>query len=581
MSSYVTVGQNLPLSLDVQVNVSVAQVLQALNLSILCVTCENLGLLPDANRIRFYSDADSVGSDFGTTSEPYFAALAFFGQSPRPQQMAVAEVFLSAQSAILLAAPMSTSQITALRAVTNGNMSLNINGTNYDIEGMDFSGDTTLSQIQSTIQNALEGTGKYGISGTATGTFQAGETISQASSTATAVVDVPVPASGHGPLIVSSVTGVPDDHHTWTGESSDATFAPSTIPVAVSAVPATCSVVTLPGGTPQLAIKSTATGPITIANPVDSGVGTFVGDDLNFTSAAGANALPGYTPTNIASELTNVQNAAAASGQFLYGWCFGASLRVPAIQEVAASWALAQQYAFMPLVSNDPSAVNPVYTSDIGSMLKGTQNKRVMLQYHNNSQQYPDVSVLALMLSVNYRLKDSTLIPMFKALPGIDPVPMTMTQYNALIAKGYNVYVGMGYGTIDIERTGQVPASGWWMDTVINMDNFANELVVNVYNVFLRNGKVPYTSGGQLLLVDACMDTGYQYTYNGTFADRQVEDLTQKSGYSIVPAVQVNPTPIWMSTSAQRISRVGPPIGMVCQDAGAIQSISINVQLVE
>jgi hypothetical protein len=509
MPSYVTVGQNLPLSLDVQVNVSVAQVIQALDLTVLClVSSQSLGLLPDANRIRFYSDADSVGNDFGTTSEPYLAALAFFAQSPKPTQMAVGQAFMTPQPGMLVAAPLTAAQITALELVTDGNLKLTFAGVDYYLDGLNFSGDNTLTEIAATIQSAL--------------------------------------TAGTSPI--------------------------------------SCSVVTFAGGVQQIVIQTTGTGPTeTVTFPTTTGTPgtTFVGDDLNLTLAAGGDALNGYTAASIEDELTNIANAAAASGQFVYGWCLGQSLRTPAVQEAAAAWALAQQYAFMSLVSNDANASNPSYTSDIGSQLQGTQNKRVMLQYHNNVQQYPDVSVLALMLSVDYRGKDSTIVPMFKALPGISPVPLTLTQYNALIAKGYNVYVGMGNGTIDIERTGQVPASGWWMDTVINMDNFSNDLTANIYNVFLRNGKIPYTPRGQLLLVDPCVDTGNQYTYNGSFADRQVEDDTQKSGYSTVPAVQVNPTPIYQATTAQRASRVGPPIAMVVQDAGAMQGIAVNVTLVE
>ena len=158
-------------------------------------------------------------------------------------------------------------------------------------------------------------------------------------------------------------------------------------------------------------------------------------------------------------------------------------------------------------------------------------------------------------------------------------VTITETQYSALKAKGYNVYTDMG-GGIYTEREGSVPQSGWWMDTVINIANFVEDLGVNVYNAFLRNKKIPYTRPGQLMLVDPCKDTGEQYVYNGSFADREVQDPTQKQGISITPAVQVNPTPVSMASAGDRVSRIGPPIGMIVQDAGAIHSIAINVDLV-
>ena len=111
------------------------------------------------------------------------------------------------------------------------------------------------------------------------------------------------------------------------------------------------------------------------------------------------------------------------------------------------------------------------------------------------------------------------------------------------------------------------------------MDNFSEDLSLNVFNVFLRNAIVPYTLPGQMLLVDACKDTGNQYVFNGTFADREEADLS-KAGTTIVPAVQVIPTPLANMTASDRVSRTGPPIQMIVQLAGAIESIAINVQVV-
>ena len=58
MADYVTAATNLPRSLDVQISVSNPQTAVRTDLSTLCVACESIGLLPDANRIRFYSDLD-------------------------------------------------------------------------------------------------------------------------------------------------------------------------------------------------------------------------------------------------------------------------------------------------------------------------------------------------------------------------------------------------------------------------------------------------------------------------------------------------------------------------------------------
>ncbi len=82
------------------------------------------------------------------------------------------------------------------------------------------------------------------------------------------------------------------------------------------------------------------------------------------------------------------------------------------------------------------------------------------------------------------------------------------------------------------------------------------------------------------MLAEAGHNVGDLYTYNGTFADRDVQDSTKKSGYTTVPAVQVNPAKIYLSSAADRAGRIGPPISMVVQESGGIHEIAINVDLV-
>jgi hypothetical protein len=282
--------------------------------------------------------------------------------------------------------------------------------------------------------------------------------------------------------------------------------------------------------------------------------------------------------SDIAHELDLLKAAAKAIGTYVYGWALEKTLRVLGTQEAAATWALAN-VAIMPLVTNDTEAYDPASTTDLGAALKVTANRRAPTIYHDTVNDYPDVSILAYMLSVNYGLQNSTVTAKFKKLPGITTVNITETQWAALKAKGYNCYTYVGNSSLTY-REGTTEDTDWYMDSVINLDNFVEDLSVNVYNVFLRNKKVPYTRAGQVLLVDACKNTGDQYVYNGTFAAREVADDTQKSGYTTLPAVLVNPTPIYRATAADRAARIAPPIQMVVQEAGAIHSVALAVEVV-
>ena len=501
---YVTTNLSLPRSLDVQISLSKAQAESRTDLSILCVACEDLGFFPNTNRIRFYSTIEAVEQDFVAGTEAHFAASAFFSQSPHAPVMAIGEVFLDEQPAVVASAALTDAEIAAIAAVTTGSMDVTYGPrtgpATQTFTGMDFSGVTTIEGVAAVI---------------------------------------------------------------------DAAFG----------VGLSCTVKTWPGGSKRLVISTVAVGDdTTITHPIASGEGVFVGALLNLTSAKGGSAMNGYTPTGIADELSSIAGAANAAGKFVYGWCLGASLRDVDVQTAAAAWALTRT-AFMPLVTNDFWALDPTDEEDLGSVLAATGNKRAVALYHDNEQRYPDVSILAYMLHVNYKLPDSTVTAKFKTLPGIETVQLTETEWIVLQGKGYNTYTAIGNDARTF-RDGITEDTNWFMDTVINMDNFVEDLSVNIYNVFLRNKKIPYTRTGQMLLVDACKDTGYQYTFNGTFADREELDSTSKSGYAIIPAVQVIPTAIALMTAADRAGRTGPPIQMVVQEAGAIHSVAVNVELV-
>jgi Mu-like prophage tail sheath protein gpL len=500
---YVVADRSLPRSLDVQISLSRPQTETRTLLNIMCVACEDLGFLPDASRVRFYSTIEAVEEDFAPGTEAHFAASAFFAQTPRATTMAIGEVFLDAQPGQLVMGSLGASDIATLELIVDGNLELTIGGTGYDVNGITFDGVSTLAGIASAIQTAIT----------------------------------------------------------------------------TAAAPATCAVRTFPGGDQRVVITSTATGDAaTMAFPITTGTGTFLGTALKATEALGGKALNGYTPAGIADELSSILNAANMAGKFLYGWCLGASLRDASIQEDAAAWALART-AIMPLVTNDALALDSTYDEDLASVVYATGNRRAVLLYHDNPQRYPDVSILAYMLHVNYQLINSTVTAKFKELPGVETVQLTETEWSILQEKGYNTYTAVGNDSRTY-RDGTTGAPSWYMDTVINLDNFVEDLSVAVYNVFLRNKKVPYTRLGQMLLVDACRDVGAQYTYNGTFADREIPDAKSKSGVAILPAVGIFPTPISQMSVADRASRIGPPIQLTVQEAGAIHSVAINVDVV-
>ena len=286
-------------------------------------------------------------------------------------------------------------------------------------------------------------------------------------------------------------------------------------------------------------------------------------------------ATNGYTPGTFDTELDLIAQAARCGGRFVYGWCLDVAYRDSANQELAAAWAQARR-AWMPLVSNSPLAWDSASTTDIGPVCKTAGRYRVSPIYHDNANYYPDAALLALMLSVNYAQRKSTITGKFKDLVGIPIVGLTESQWITLESKGYNTFTLTG-NTSRVFRDGDTSHPSWYIDDLINLDNFAEQLQVAEYNVFLRNGKVGYNAEGVTLLQDALTQICERFVFNGTLSERPVLDAAETTGVRLDPPYRIDFTQIELMTVADRAARVGPPCVISANLTGAIHSIEIAV----
>ena len=315
---------------------------------------------------------------------------------------------------------------------------------------------------------------------------------------------------------------------------------------------------------------------VSVLAPVNPTTGTDISGAGFLNGQAGtAVVVPGYTPGNLVSELNIIAQAVRCGGTFVYGWALDKKYRDTADQIAAGQWAGART-AIMPLISNSPIAWDANSATDLGPSIKALGLYRAWPFYHDQADFYPDMAQLAVMLSVNYAQKNSTITAKFKDLVGIPIVGITETQWQVLQSKGYNSFTLTG-NTARTFRDGTTGNVSWFMDDVTNLDNFVEELQVAEYNVFLRNGKVPYTVQGQALLQEGLQTVCERYIFNGTLAERQVSDLTKVGGVRTDPAYTITPSPIQLQTASDRSARIGPPFVIDANLAGAIHSIAINL----
>ena len=95
------IASNLPLSIDVNVEISLAQTEIATDMTMACLLTPGV-TWPSESRLRFYDDLAAFTGDTGVSTEgTYYKALVdFFSQTPRPQQVAVARVVTASVPAV-------------------------------------------------------------------------------------------------------------------------------------------------------------------------------------------------------------------------------------------------------------------------------------------------------------------------------------------------------------------------------------------------------------------------------------------------------------------------------------------------
>lgn len=179
------------------------------NLTPLAAASRNFGALlvmgsslviDTSERIRQYSTLDEVATDFGTTAPEYLAADLFFSQSPQPSLLYVGVFAQAATHARLQGGVLSTAEqsLSNFTAVTTGAIAILIDGVAADEADIDFSGDTNLNGVASTLTTALAGKGTV----TWDATYQRFVLTSATAGSASSVGFATVPGSGTdiGPL---------------------------------------------------------------------------------------------------------------------------------------------------------------------------------------------------------------------------------------------------------------------------------------------------------------------------------------------------------------------------------------------
>ena len=600
---------SLPRSLDVPVSLSRSVAETATDMTMMCFVTPGVAFPPGNDRVQFFSTFEAVQGAVPENSEAIFAAQAFFNRSDRPQTMCIGRVFTAPTNGALVSGSVTLSN---LASVQNGGFTISVGDTSYTVANLTFGLNPTMADVTrqlnaqmsafaDTVANAdgksvtitTNATGDgadISYAGTPTEFTDVSTLLKLTSATGASIAEgqASTPAKlTSGEITLADLYNVTDGAMTLDMNGATvnlyglnfATYGSSlTLNEVVQILTAAIGSNGLVEVSGQSIVISTSQqgADVTIGYASSASSITDLSSILALTQSTAASRIDGYTPGGLVSEVALIQTAARCAGRSVFAWTLDRQYRDTQDQKDFADWAEAQDQAYFSACTNSVQAYNTADTTNIGFYAHNKGYIKTSVMYHNNPQVYPDVSYAALALSVNYALENSTLTMKFKQLTGIETVPLTETQLSSLKARRINTYVSMGNSS-SVVREGVQSADSWFTDSHVNLSNYKEELQVEVFNVFMRNKKVKYTSAGQDLLVSAAAKINNRYIRNGTFADREEETTDNETGYTTLPACTITPAPIYSATTSERANRVAPPIAIVAYEAGAFHSVAIDV----
>lgn len=598
---------SLPRSLDVPVSLSRSVAETATDMTMMCFVTPGVAFPPGNDRVQFFSTFDAVQGAVPENSEAIFAAQAFFNRSDRPQTMCIGRVFTNPINGTLVSGPITLSN---LANVQNGGFTISVGDASYTVANLTFGLNPTMTDVirqlntqmsafADTVANAdgesltittkTIGDGSdISYAGTPTEFTDVSPLLKLTSATGASIENGEHPAElTSGEITLADLYNVTDGAMTLVMNGATvnlyglnfATYGSSLtlneVAQILTAAIGSNGLVEVSGQSIVISTNQKGEG-VTIGYASSASSITDLSAILALTQSTAASRIDGYTPGGLVSEVALIQTAARCAGRSVFAWTLDRQYRDTQDQKDFADWAEAQDQAYFSACTNSVQAYNTADTTNIGFYAHNKGYIKTSVMYHNNPQVYPDVSYAALALSVNYALENSTLTMKFKQLTGIETVPLTETQLSSLKARRINTYVSIGNSS-SVVREGVQSADSWFTDSHVNLSNYKEELQVEVFNVFMRNKKVKYTSAGQDLLVSAAAKINNRYIRNGTFADREEETTDNETGYTTLPACTITPAPIYSATTSERANRVAPPIAIVAYEAGAFHSVAIDV----
>lgn len=150
-----TIPQSSVVNVDIQVGATFPA---RAGFGTLNIMTDEEDVIPVTERIREYSDITGVAADWGAGTKANAAATAYFSQEPKPTSLKISTRFTTAQSAALSSSNIiEAEKLAELILISNGSLlPSDIDGSSAELTTLDFTSDTTMDEVASRIETALQ-----------------------------------------------------------------------------------------------------------------------------------------------------------------------------------------------------------------------------------------------------------------------------------------------------------------------------------------------------------------------------------------------------------------------------------------
>lgn len=227
---------------------------------------------------------------------------------------------------------------------------------------------------------------------------------------------------------------------------------------------------------------------------------------------------------------------------------------------------------------------DPSKSDDIASQLNAKGYDFVSTFTHATDA-YAGNALIPWYSNVDYEASNSTITGEYKRLSGVIAEDLDSTANQAMTNKNVVSYQKVELdGQVDNGRVINTKThSGRFLDSVIDLEAFINDVQVSIYNTITSAPKkLPQTPKGQHAVILSAESSGERFINNNYLGPREyIDENTGENKISRGFDVLTKPEDIYTISDDDRKKRLCAPININAYPAGAIHSVVVNLNVEE